>query len=297
MNQALFKLLTAITVCLTLMAQQPAFAIDQDDVRAVLNALNSQLSESEENLRIEKVEFSTNGEGVTIFADDRTHQEDSHWVPYDPNRWGDRSIFWAIDTVDRTEDVSWSDATAAIGRAVNTWDSVSCIDIPLVKTEDYGMDLGYTQWLLNMGGSPGWLADITHAGWLDKAFFDTIGGPGGGDTILGITITFIWTDEDGNPVDTDNNNKSDVAFREIYYNKAFGWAIDSRFYDIETIAAHEIGHALSLGHFGKVFMTSNGKLHFASRAVMTALYYDVFQDLTGIDNSSFCSTWEGWPGN
>jgi hypothetical protein len=38
------------------------------------------------------------------------------------------------------------------------------------------------------------------------------------------------------------------------------------------VALHENGHALGLGHYGKVFVTTNNaKLHIAPRAVMNAL--------------------------
>ena len=48
----------------------------------------------------------------------------------------------------------------------------------------------------------------------------------------------------------------DVALSEIYFNDAFDWTLgpggdDAKpAIDVETAALHEIGHALSLGHFG-----------------------------------------------
>lgn len=266
------------------------------DIKKKLVQMNGQLAASGESFRIEKVEFLTHDEvGPTVYANDREHQLDSHWVPFDPNRWGVRDILWAIDNVDQANDLPWADAYAAISRAMGTWDTTPCATIPLVQVNDYGLDLGYVQYLVGMGGVPGWLADITHAGWLPWIFFEIIGGPGGGDSILGATFTFIWIDENGDPTDMDGNGKLDVAFREIYYNEAFDWGVDIRYFDIETIALHEVGHGLSLGHFGKIFRSPNGKLHFAPRAVMNALYYDIQQELLGTDNASFCSIWASWP--
>ena len=86
-----------------------------------------------------------------------------------------------------------------------------------------------------------------------KPFFNQVA-PGGGDFILAVTFTIIFTDENGNPVDTDNNKKADVAWREIYYNDAFSWN-DGSAYDVETIALHEAGHGLSQDHFGKAFLS------------------------------------------
>ena len=287
-------------VALIIMATVPQTfsAVSEDSVRDVLKTLNNQLAVSGANVQIAKVEFSTyNQVGITVFANDRTHQLDSHWVPNDPRRFGDRNISYLVDHVDQTADVSWTDAVPAIDRAMNIWNTVPCASIPITQSEDYGMDWGFIQLLVGMGGFPGWNADITHAGWLPGDFFDAIGGPGASEYILGVTFTFIWVDGDPpEPTDIDNNRKDDVAFREIYYNDAFNWGIDIREFDIETIAAHEVGHGLSLGHFGKIFINkANGKLRFAPRALMNAIYYDILHELLGTDNASFCSVWSSWP--
>jgi len=77
-----------------------------------------------------------------------------------------------------------------------------------------------------------------------------------------------------------------VAFREIYYNRAFPWTANpvARPFeiDIDGIATHESGHALGLGHFGKVFVDNKGTLKFAPRAVMTAVYTSTFFEPAGI---------------
>ena len=51
--------------------------------------------------------------------------------------------------------------------------------------------------------------------------------------------------------------------------------------------------------FGKVSSTTkNGKLHFAPRAVMNAVYVGgVEQVLAGTDNGGHCSIWGSWPNN
>lgn len=43
------------------------------------------------------------------------------------------------------------------------------------------------------------------------------------------------------------------------------------FRDLETVAAHEVGHGLSQGHFGKVFFDKKGNLKVAPHAVMNAV--------------------------
>lgn len=288
MKQKWFGLFPLIALFVMLAVPQTVSAIDEDDVKAVLNTMNDQLAAAGEGFRVSKVEFSTYEQmGITVYANDREHQLDEHWLPYDPWRFGVRDIYWAIDHVDQTNDLPWADTVAAIGRAMNIWDSQSCANIPLTLVDDYGMDLGYVQWLMGMGGCPCWLADITHAGWLPRIFFDIIGGPGGGDSILGATFTLVWT-----------ARPNDVAFREIYWNDKFNFGVDIRYFDIETIAAHEVGHGLSLGHIGMIFRDAGtGHLQFAPRALMNAIYYDILQELLGTDVSSFCGIWSSWPNN
>jgi hypothetical protein len=288
MKQKWFSVFPLIAFFLMLAVPQTVSAIDENAVKTVLNTLNDQLAAAGEGFRVEKVEFSTYDVlGITVYANDRQHQLDSYWFPYDPWRFGVRDIYWAVDQVDQTADVPWADAVGAIGNAMNTWDSVPCATIPLTLVDDYGLDLGYVQWQLGMGGFPGWLADITHAGWLPRLFFDIIGGPGGGDSILGVTFTFTWV-----------AYPNRVAFKEVYYNDDFDWKINERYFDIETVVAHEVGHGLSLGHFGMIFRDAGtGHLQFAPRALMNAIYYDILHELLGTDVSSFCSIWSSWPNN
>jgi len=286
MRKKIFSLVPAIALLVLLAAPQSVFAIDVKEVKAALKSMNDQLAAAGQNIRIEKVEFKTYNEvGITVYANDRTHQLDSHWMPFDPWRYGVREIYWLVDQVDQTADVSWADAQAAIGRAMNTWDSLPGAFIPLVQIPDLGIDWGYVQYLVGMGGVQGWSADITHAGWLPWIFFEIIGGTGGGDSILGGTFTFVWTAA-----------PDVVAFREIYMNDKFAWQIDDH-YDIETVVLHEVGHGLSIGHFGKIFRSKNGKLHFAPEAVMNAIYYFIQHDLLGTDIASFKSIWASWPNN
>ncbi len=284
MRKKIFSLVPAIALLVLLAVPQSVFAIDVKEVKVALKSMNDQLAAAGQNIRIEKVEFQTYNEvGITVYANDRTHQLDSHWMPFDPGRYGAKEIFWLIDQVDQTTDVPWADAQAAIGRAMNTWNILPGAFIPLDQFSDLGMDWGYVQWLVGMGGVPGWYADITHAGWLPWIFFEIIGGPGGGDSILGGTFTFVWT-----------ATPDVVAFREIYINDEFDWQIDNH-YDIETVVLHEVGHGLSIGHFGKIFRSKNGKLHFTPEAVMNAIYYFIQHSLLGADIASFKSIWASWP--
>ncbi len=287
MKQKKGSLFSVVALIVVLAFPQAASAIDEASVKAMLKTMNDQLAAAGEDFRIAYVDLEMHDAvGITVYANDRQHQLDAHWLPFDPDRFGTRDIYWAIDQKDQTLDIPWTDAVKAIDSAMNLWNTVPCASIPLVQVDDQGLDLGYVQYLLGMGGVAGWLADITHAGFLPWAFFEIIGGPGGGDSILGVTFTFIWT-----------ARPEHVAFREIYENDKFDWGIDIRYHDVETVVAHEVGHGLSLGHFGKIFKSTNGKLHFAPRALMNAIYYDILHRLLGTDNASFCSIWDSWPNN
>ena len=101
-------------------------------------------------------------------------------------------------------------------------------------------------------------------------------------------------DANGNPTDIDDNHRSDTAFREIYYNLGFGWSEGPsrpRGVDIDSVSTHESGHAMGLGHFGKVAIGNKGAIKFSPRAVMNAVYISPFAELAGTDNASYCSIW------
>jgi hypothetical protein len=285
--------------CVVLVASASAPA---QDVSPMLVKANQKLAAQRANVRVATAEYITAGTGAQIgriiYASNRDKQLGADWVPGDPNRDGRTDITWINDTKDgdATGAPTAADTQAAVERAMNTWEDVTCSTIPLSYLGSYYFDFGYVQYLLGYGGVRGWAADITHAGWLPVGFFNAIAPPDGGTYILGVTFTFIWVDDvTGDPTDIDGNGKQDVAFRETYYNNAFTWKIDGTF-DVETIVLHETGHGLSQGHFGDIFRTtSNGKLHFAPRAVMNAAYSGVQQELTGTDIGGHCSIWASWP--
>ncbi len=207
------------------------------------------------------------------------------------------AISYYIDETRPSDDLPATVTSAAIDRAMQTWEGVECSTLGLFRVpSDPSISTGFVSALFGFGGSFDYVADLVHAGWLPADFFDLLA-PDGSEFILGVTFTIIFTDDDGNPVDTDGNGKVDVAWREIYYNDAFLWA-DGNHYDVETIALHESGHGLSQAHFGKAFTTnSNGKLHFAPRAVMNAAYSGIQTEIKGSDNGGHCSNWASWPAN
>ena len=209
---------------------------------------------------------------------------------------GTSDISYYVDDNRPSADLSVGATTMAIDNAMTTWDEITCSDLGVTAIPSDGRATGFIAELFGFGGSFDYVSDVTHSGWMSGAFFDFLA-PGGSNFILGVTFTIVFTDSEGNLVDTDNNGKFDVAWREIYYNDVFSWNIGST-YDVETIALHEAGHGLSQAHFGKAFLSGgNGALHFAPRAVMNAAYSGVQTEITETDNAGHCSNWAQWPLN
>jgi hypothetical protein len=289
------------TIMLMVLVPLSMHALSEQEIISQVALLNDQLAANGADVRIAVAEIMTNDEnGQTVYFNDRTKQLGSHWVPGDPRRGGYTDISWLSDLQDGAPTgLTLADTQAAVDSAMATWQNVNCSTLPLTKLPDFGLDWGYLQFLVGFGGVPGWVADITNAGWLPGIFFDILLGPGAQYSVLGVTFTFVWIDTTtGLPTDIDNNGKSDVAFREIYYNDAFPWAVNGvNHIDVESVVLHEVGHGLSQGHFGKAFRTGNGKLHFAPLAVMNAGYTGIQRSLKGTDNGGHCSIWGPWPNN
>lgn len=250
-----------------------------------------------------KAEYITNGAsghvGRTLyFKDVGNKQLAEDFVPGDPRR-GDRShITYTVDKEYTSDNgLTLARTTAAIDRAMATWNSVNCSNLGLVKVL-YSGNLGFVSSLFHFGGSDAIVADVHHAGFLPLRFFEAIFG-NEAVYILGVTFTIIWVDEEGVPTDIDGNGLYDVAMREIYYNDGYTWALNDRDgIDIESVALHEAGHGLSQAHFGQGFETgSNGQWHSSPYAVMNAYYLSELRQLQSSDEGGHCSLWADWPNN
>jgi hypothetical protein len=326
----LFTLATACSEAPTdpnQLAVRPSFAVAESEnvpeVSPLLVQLNEQLASRGSNMRVLQAEYVTDGSqggqesGHTIIANDRHWRLSSNWVAGDPNRGGRTNLTYVVDQSEGsalsllpngTVGVLPNSVTeAAIDRTFVTWDSgTQCSNLPIQKVADTGVDpdiidaliltpAGQDPTLSPLYGTT--LADITEAGWLPRALFDAIR-PNGSAGILGVTFTLIWVDnETGEPTDMDRNGRNDVALKEIYYNRRVPWGDDLRpvNVDIESIVLHENGHALDLGHFGKVTLKKDGSFQFSPRAVMNAVYIFPERALRGTDNGHHCAQFGSWP--
>ncbi|MHC4605345.1 MAG: hypothetical protein ACYTAF_00225, partial [Planctomycetota bacterium] len=243
----------------------PAAVLQEDgDMQDFMTLVNEMLELRGENVRLAVVETQVGVDadtpGQTVRFNNRDFQMGSHWVPNDPLRGWGTEIPWADDLTDgaTSSGLTYVDTALAIVRAMDTLSAANGGIIPLTFVGHFTFDIGYVQYLYGFGGYPGYIPGITHGGWLPKEFFGAIQA-GGAEKILGVTFTFVWVyTGSGVPTDLDGNGKMDVAFREIYYNDFFLWVInqdlpDVKDYDVETVALHEAGHGVSMGHFGKIF--------------------------------------------
>lgn len=284
-------------------ADAPAEAV------ALLSELNAILAAGNKDFRVGVMEYVTSdgsGQyGTTVIAKDVGNKQlGHHFVPGDPRRGGGFDITYITDYSEgaATGPLNADETTFEIDRAMDVWNNQQCSGgLSITNLGAFNFDYGFVQFLLGFGGVAGFGADVTHAGWLPIEFFNALT-PGGGNFILGVTFTFIWT-QGGVPTDIDNNGKRDVAFREIYYNNNFSWRLGAytgaRNFQAFGVILHEAGHGLSQGHFGQVFLKNDGSVQYAPQAVMNAVVSrrTTVSELAGTDNGGHCSIWGSWPNN
>ena len=264
-----------------------------------LTQINERLAALGLNVRAESIEYLTIGPGR---PSNRVHAQQFRWVPNDPRRtWNvGTDITYLVDRSDgRTASgLSSTQTEGALDRSFATWEADDCLsNVDIVKTADPGADPDFFDSLFGFGRAGGTFADITEAGWLPREYFEAVGGPGGGRGILAFSVTFIFVEDDGEtPTDIDGDNRLDSALNEVYYNDTFGdrrtdragnpWGIDVNLpgIDVETVALHENGHSLGLGHFGP-----------PPDAVMNPVYAGIRHDPDSADSSGMCAVWSSWP--
>lgn len=268
------------------------------DVLSLMQHINQQLHARGLNLAIEKIELYTIGDSR---PSNRIHQQEQRFVPGDPRRLANgNNITYLVDQSDgATLSGLTNDQTeVAIDQALDTWQADSCMaKVNLIKRADTGVDPDFTDAEFGFGGSGDpFLADIVFAGWLPRAFFDAFSGSGCGHCVLATSAIYIFTDDNGVPTDINGDNYLDTALTEIYFNNTFGdpaddrvgnpWAINQSrpAIDVETVALHETGHALGLGHFGPKPL-----------ALMNARYNGINQTPDPTDHAGLCAVWAAWP--
>jgi hypothetical protein len=241
------------------------------------------------DLRVEQVDVLTVGQGR---ASARIHRQPFRWVAGDPRRMADgTNLTYLVDLSDGTGGLNAASAEAAIDRAMATWGSDSCMQkVAMVKrAAAAGSDPDIFDSRFGYGDFGDYrAADVVHAGWLPAEYFERVTGPGGAETVVAFSVTFIYVDREGKPTDLDADGHLDTAHNEIYYNQGFSWlagaAGGAGAMDVESVALHEVGHSLGIGHIGP-----------PPTAVMNPVYSGVRSSLLPLDHAALCSVWAAWP--
>jgi hypothetical protein len=87
-------------------------------------------------------------------------------------------------------------------------------------------------------------------------------------------------------MDINHDGYADTVWTETYYSDAYAWSIDGQLpsIDVETVALHESGHALGLGHFGP-----------PPDAIMNPDYAGIRHSPLATDDAGICGVWSSWP--
>jgi len=298
---------------------------NQDDppvVSPFLASLDAQLAAAGSNFRVAKAEFIVDtsnwtGASQTLIANDRARGIGTEWVAGDPRRGGRVGVTYAFDPRQGREpftrnpdgsglrQMPFPELAPFLEEAISAWPGLSCSSAPIERVAvPAGVDPDIMDQLVlgSDGGRPYLqVSDIVEGGWQRALFFTTIAGGPDGNNIIGVTFTFWYVDGNGVPTDIDHDGKNDTGLAETYYNTAFAWGNSGALnvVDFFSIIAHETGHALGLGHFGKVFVTKHdagdgiqiADIKYAPKALMNAVYVTGRSEITGTDNSSFCQIW------
>jgi Matrixin len=259
------------------------------------------------DIQIEQIEALTVGNG---HSKARLHRQPFRWVAGDTRRGAAGSnLTYLVDQSGLAgSGLDAAAAEAAIDRAMASWATIPCFakKVGVVKNAYTGADPDIFDSLLGYGDLGDYRsASIVHAGWMPPSFFDAVSGPGSGETVLAISVTFIYVGADGIPTDINRDHHLDTAANEIYYNEAFSWLIGNDLggsfgsdlgstddigisfdIDLESVAMHEVGHSLGIGHIGAPL-----------EATMNPVYTGTHQNLNPLDGAALCSVWGHWPNN
>lgn len=217
------------------------------------------------------------------------------WVKNDPRRRNGRTVTYNV-----FEPLSYANGSipteGIVDDAYTRWGHSRCGRASITK--DPNLDIFNSVILSNNGEAGTPISDINILGHVPGFVFGLIDGLDPKST-LGVTFSFIFVDEDGNPTDLDKDGKADTSLKEVWYNDDFLWTDSPSSepgIDLASVHTHEIGHTLEAGHFGAGFLSlrGEGSINYFPRAVMNAIYYEPISNLRHTDKASYCVTFGNW---
>lgn len=257
----------------------------------VIDDANGGLKAQWMDLRVEQVEVLSLSQGR---AAARLHSQPYRWVANDTRRAADGlHLSYLVDPergAPASSGLTSEQAEGAVDRAMATWGGDLCLSrTGIEKRPSSGDDPTIFDAELGFGGLGSWrAADVVIGGWMPPEFFDAVV-PDGGKSVLALSVTFIFVGADGKPTDLDGDGNMDTAANEVYFNDGFSWTVDGsegtgKGFDVQTVALHEIGHSLGLGHLGP-----------PPAAVMNPVYAGPRPSLRPLDHAALCAVWASWP--
>ncbi|MEW6536181.1 MAG: matrixin family metalloprotease [Candidatus Auribacterota bacterium] len=181
-------------------------------------------------------------------------------------------IGWLFDESDVSAELDLAETMLALEQAFVAWDNVLDTSYSFTQKVDAG---GYYDFVDNASWNYTY-ANIVFGGWLNSTTWSQIGGHSGN---LAGTWPFTVRDTNNLRVDYDQNGYYDLAHIIIFFNDSYLWSTDGSAgtYDVQTVATHEIGHALGLHHIADQSSVMSGTtaqgqvLHDLSAADMSAI--------------------------
>ncbi len=232
--------------------------------------VNQRLAAAGSKYRLSGASFFTTGRGVPPFRQNKFAG------------WADRNLTYMFDVSDYAPGSNAAAVTAALTAAYETWDAVPNANINLTRVPDTEPNPDVLDAIVtdNKGNcvdivdvtspvvdaydpatgefelSP--VADNVVGGWLRPAYFEKCLGSA---DIIAVTWTFTGGD-------ANHDRLPDITYNEQYFNTQWQYVTSGSVYldfdgpfDLQSIAVHEDGHALGLGHTGGPNDNQPFKLH------------------------------------